>query len=108
MPGLCGAIRLQGVTANYLIWLLLKPSHLVLFPAVLGVVLWRRPLGRWCRRLAVVLLVVFGVLPTAHFVMRPLETRFAIPRDAVAVTVIIVLAGAELPVLTLLSTVSRN
>ncbi|HJR71253.1 MAG TPA: YdcF family protein [Gammaproteobacteria bacterium] len=83
------------MSLNYLIWTFVKPSHLILLVAILGVVLWRKPLGRWCRGAAVILIVVFGLLPTAAWLMRPLETRFPIPPER-RVDGIVVLAGAEI------------
>jgi uncharacterized SAM-binding protein YcdF (DUF218 family) len=90
------------MTTNYLLWLFVKPSHWVLMAAVLGVVLWRAPLGGTLRRLAAVLVVVFGLLPTAALLMRPLETRFPLPSDVERVDGIVVLAGAEERTLTAL------
>jgi uncharacterized SAM-binding protein YcdF (DUF218 family) len=78
-----------------LVWLLLKPSHLLAYAAVLGLVLWRRPIGKRLLVAAAILLVVLGVLPTAWFVVTPLERRFPIPADPGRVDGIIVLAGAE-------------
>lgn len=83
------------MTLNYLIWSFVQPSHLILIAAVVGVVLWRYRLGRWCRGAAAVLLIVFGLLPTSAWLMRPLEMRFAIPPEA-RVDGIIVLAGSEI------------
>jgi len=84
------------VSLNYLIWAFVRPSHLILLAAVLGVVLWRYPLGRWCRGAAAILIVVFGLLPTAAWLIRPLEMRFPIPPEG-RVDGIIVLAGSEIP-----------
>src|SRR5690349_2496325 len=78
-----------------LIWLLLKPSHLLAYTAVLGVVLWRRPIGRRLLVAAAMLVIVLGVLPTAWFVISPLETRFLTPADLGRVDGIVVLAGEE-------------
>ncbi|HVS24315.1 MAG TPA: YdcF family protein [Gammaproteobacteria bacterium] len=78
-----------------LIWLLLKPSHLLAYTAVLGVVLWRRPIGRRLLVAAAMLVIVLGVLPTAWFVLSPLETRFLRPEDPGRVDGIVVLAGEE-------------
>jgi uncharacterized SAM-binding protein YcdF (DUF218 family) len=78
-----------------LIWLLLKPSHLLAYTAVLGVVLSRRPLGRRLLLAAAILVIVLGVLPTAWFVLSPLETRFLRPEDPGRVDGIVVLAGEE-------------
>jgi uncharacterized SAM-binding protein YcdF (DUF218 family) len=78
-----------------LIWLLLKPSHLLAYTAVLGIVLWRRAIGRRLLAAAAILLVVLGLLPTAWLLMTPLEQRFPVPEDPGRVDGIIVLAGAE-------------
>jgi uncharacterized SAM-binding protein YcdF (DUF218 family) len=78
-----------------LIWLLLKPSHLLAYTAVLGVVLWRRPIGRRLLITAAVLVIVLGVLPTAWFILSPLETRFLRPENLGRVDGIVVLAGEE-------------
>jgi uncharacterized SAM-binding protein YcdF (DUF218 family) len=83
------------VTFNYWLWGLVKPSNLILLVAVAGVVFWRRPLGRWCRRAAVILIVAFALVPTAAWLIRPLETRFPIPAEG-RVDGIVVLGGAEL------------
>lgn len=80
---------------NYFIWLLVKPSHLLLYAAVVGLLLWPTAIGRRCRAGAVVLLVVLGVFPTAAFVMGPLEARFGLPAELERVDGVIVLAGAE-------------
>jgi uncharacterized SAM-binding protein YcdF (DUF218 family) len=78
------------------VWLLVKPSHVLLYVAVLGVVLWPTRLGRRCRALAAVLLVSLGILPTAAYITRPLEARFGLPATLERVDGIVVLAGAEL------------
>lgn len=78
-----------------LVWLLVKPSHLLAYAAVLGVVLTRRPLGRRLLVAAAVSLIVLGLLPSAWLLMTPLEQRFPIPADPGRVDGIIVLAGAE-------------
>ena len=83
------------MSLNYLIWTFVKPSHLILLVAILGVVLWRKPLGRWCRGAAVILIIAFGLVPTAAWLMRPLETRFPIPPEG-RVDGIVVLAGSEI------------
>lgn len=83
------------MSPNYLVWAFVKPSHLILLVALIGVVLWRKPLGRWCRGAAVILIAVFGLFPTAAWLMRPLEMRFPIPPEG-RVDGIVVLAGSEI------------
>jgi len=84
------------VTANYWLWSFVKPSQLILFAAVLGVVFWPWRFGRWCRGAAVVLIVAVTLLPLAGWLMKPLETRFPIPAAFDRVDGIVVLAGGEL------------
>lgn len=84
------------MTAHYWIWLFVKPSQLILIAAVLGVAFWRWRMGRWCRGAAVVLVVIFALLPTAAWLMKPLETRFPIPPAFDRVDGIVVLAGSEI------------
>jgi uncharacterized SAM-binding protein YcdF (DUF218 family) len=82
------------VTANYLLWLFIKPSQLILLTALVAVVCWRRPLGRRLGLVTAGLVVLFGIVPTGAWLMQPLETRFA-ARNVADVTGVIVLAGAE-------------
>jgi uncharacterized SAM-binding protein YcdF (DUF218 family) len=86
----------RALTLNYLIWTFIKPSHIILFLAMLGIMLWKLRLGRLCRDAAVVLLVGLGLLPAASFAIRPLETRFPAPSNPGRVDGIIVLAGSEM------------
>jgi uncharacterized SAM-binding protein YcdF (DUF218 family) len=83
------------VTANYLVWLIVKPSNLILLAAILAAVFWRRPLGRRCAAAAVGMVLLFGLAPLGGLLVRPLEARFAIPADLGDIDGIIVLAGAE-------------
>lgn len=75
--------------------MLIKPSHFVLYFAVLGVFLWPTTFGKRCRSVAAVLIVVLGLLPTAAYFIRPLEGRFGLPAELDRVDGIIVLAGSE-------------
>jgi uncharacterized SAM-binding protein YcdF (DUF218 family) len=79
-----------------LVWLLIEPSHFILYTAVLGIVLWPLRVGRWCRGACVVLVVALGLLPTAWAVMTPLEQRFGFPPKLDRVDGIVVLAGSEM------------
>lgn len=85
----------RAMTFNYAIWELIKPSQLILLAAIVGVVFWRTGIGRFCRSAAVLMILAFGLLPTAAFLMRPLETRYPIPAGLGSVDGIVVLAGAE-------------
>jgi uncharacterized SAM-binding protein YcdF (DUF218 family) len=85
------------VTSNYLLWLLIKPSHWIAYAAVLGVLLWPLSIARRARGTAAILAVIFGVLPSAWFLLTPLEQRFPVPANPGRVDGIVVLAGAERP-----------
>src|SRR5262245_5948545 len=78
-----------------LVWTLLEPSHLILYSAVAGLVLWPLRVGKWCRGACVLSIVALGVLPAAWALMRPLEQRFGFPPKLERVDGIVVLAGAE-------------
>jgi uncharacterized SAM-binding protein YcdF (DUF218 family) len=80
---------------RYLLWSLIEPSHLILYTAVLGVVLWPWRAGKWCRGACALLVVTLGLVPTAWALMRPLEQRFGFPAKLDRVDGIIVLAGSE-------------
>jgi uncharacterized SAM-binding protein YcdF (DUF218 family) len=83
------------VTGNYLLWLFVKPSHLILTIALLSVVCWRRPLGRRLGLATAGLVVLFGFVPTGAWLMAPLENRFSAPLLTGDVTGVIVLSGSE-------------
>jgi uncharacterized SAM-binding protein YcdF (DUF218 family) len=80
---------------RYFVWNLVEPSHLILYSAILGAVLWPSRAGRWCRGACALLLIVLGLLPTAWALTRPLEQRFGFPTKLDRVDGIVVLAGAE-------------
>jgi uncharacterized SAM-binding protein YcdF (DUF218 family) len=84
------------VTANYQVWLFVKPSQIILIAAVLAAVLWRRPVGRKFAGATVVLVLLFALAPLGSLLIEPLESRFEIPSDSSGVDGIIVLAGSEL------------
>lgn len=83
------------MTANYLLWLFVKPSQLILLTALVAVVWWRRPLGRRLGLVTAGLVILFGIVPLGAWLMRPLETRFGAPIETGDVTGIVVLAGSE-------------
>ena len=83
------------MTANYLIWLIVKPSQLILLAALLSLLCCRWRFGRRLGLVTAGLVVLFGLVPTAAWLMAPLEARFparAIDGDVAGV---IVLAGSE-------------
>lgn len=80
---------------RYLIWDLVKPSHLLVYAAVLGILLRRRRLGRWILALVSAGIIVAAVLPIGAWLTAPLELRFTRPDDRAIPDGIIVLAGAE-------------
>lgn len=84
------------MTANYLVWLFVRPSQLILIAAVLAAVFWRQPIGRKFAGATVVLVLLFALAPLGSVLIEPLESRFEIPGDSFGVDGIIVLAGSEL------------
>jgi len=78
-----------------LLWLLIKPSHWIAYAAIVGVLLWPLSIGRRARGIAALLVILFGLLPSARLLIRPLEQRFPVPADPGPVDGIVVLAGAE-------------
>lgn len=81
---------------RYFIWNLIEPSHLILYSAVVGIVLWPLRVGKWCRGACALLIVVLGLLPTSWMLTRPLEQRFGFPSRLDRVDGIVVLSGAEI------------
>jgi uncharacterized SAM-binding protein YcdF (DUF218 family) len=86
----------MGVISE-LLWLLVKPSYLLLCCLALGLLLhrwvwgWRLLLG------AAAAIVVCGFFPVGGLLILPLERRFGSPAGLDRADGIIVLAGAELP-----------
>lgn len=80
--------------SNYLLWHLFKPSQLLLYLLLFGVLFRGRLWGRVLAGGAVAALVACAALPIATSLARPLEERF--PRPVVDdVDGIVVLAGSE-------------
>jgi len=86
------------VTGRYLLWAFLSPSQLILIGLLVGVGLllagWLRT-GRMVASTAGLALVVFGLLPSADYLLAPLERRFPQPDLPSHVTGIVLLSGAE-------------
>jgi uncharacterized SAM-binding protein YcdF (DUF218 family) len=83
------------VTANYLVWDLVKPSQWIVWLAVLALVFWRRPFGLRCALALSAAVVLLALLPVGLWLIKPLEARFAIPVSVTGVDGVIVLAGPE-------------
>lgn len=85
---------------RWMIWEALGPSQLLVLAVLLGALLLAlgrdRP-GRWLCVSGAVALLLFGVLPLAHYLVAPLEQRFPPPRLPAQVAGILLLAGAERP-----------
>lgn len=85
------------------LWLLVKPSHVILILLVLGLLLaltrWRR-LGLIFIGISTVALIIVAVLPVAYWLAAPLENRFPAPRELPSeIDGIVVLGGAvDLPI----------
>ena len=84
------------MTTNYLLWQLVKPSHIVLILVLIGLLFWPSRFGRRCRNTGCILLVILGFLPIGNLITRPLEDRFEQPFTIDSVDGIIVLAGSEI------------
>lgn len=88
------------MTTNYLIWGLVKPSHALLALLLLGgmlALMGRRRAARVALAAGLAGVLILGVLPTASWLLAPLENRFPEPELPPRVDGIIVLAGPELP-----------
>ena len=86
---------------RYLLWFLLSPSQLILGGLLLGALLLaagRLRAGRWLTVASGIGLLVFGLLPMATFLARPLETRFPKPELPDRIDGIVLLSGSERPV----------
>ncbi|RIA55988.1 YdcF family protein [Dichotomicrobium thermohalophilum] len=79
-----------------LVWFFVQPSSLVALLLLGGLVLaiWRRRWGLRIVALGALLYVIAGFSPLGHWLMMPLEDRFARPKLDAPVDGIIVLGGA--------------
>src|SRR5512139_3635706 len=85
---------------RYMLWSLASPSQLLLLTLLVGsllLALGRARVGRVLVVAAGAALLVFGVLPTSHFLTAALEYRFPQPQLPAHITGIILLAGSERP-----------
>lgn len=88
------------MSLRWLLWSLLSPSQVILGVTILGGLLLAFGRERAGRRLSIVggvALLVFGLLPTSHYLVYPLESRFPQPTLPQRVTGIVLLSGAERP-----------
>ncbi len=88
------------MSVRWAIWGLLSPSQVLAATAVTGgllVLLGRKRVGQVLCIAGAIGLLLFGFLPGAHYLARPLEKRFLIPELPPKVTGIILLAGSERP-----------
>jgi uncharacterized SAM-binding protein YcdF (DUF218 family) len=88
------------MSIRWLFWLVFSPSQIILGVVILGGLLLAAGRERAGRRLAIVggvALLLFGLLPTAHYLVYPLESRFPQPELPEHVTGIVLLSGAERP-----------
>lgn len=88
------------MSIRYLLWSFLSPSQLILGCIIIGALLLAVGRARAGRSFAVIggiALLVFGLLPTATYLARPLESRFPRPELPERVDGIVLLAGAERP-----------
>jgi uncharacterized SAM-binding protein YcdF (DUF218 family) len=88
------------VSVRWLIWSLLSPSQIILGLSLAGGLLLAFGRLRWGKRLSIagaIGLVLFGFLPTSHYLASALETRFPQPQLPERITGIVLLSGAERP-----------
>jgi uncharacterized SAM-binding protein YcdF (DUF218 family) len=88
------------VSWRWVVWSLLSPSQVLLGITIAGGLLLALGRDRAGRRLSVlggVGLLLFGLLPTAHYLGLALETRFPQPELPAGITGIVLLSGAERP-----------
>ena len=88
-----------GVIFQKVVWWFLKPSNVLFLALCLAAFLlvfgWERS-GKRVLLTTLLLTVLVSLLPTGHFLARPLESYFAKPSLPETITGIIVLGGAEM------------
>lgn len=88
------------MTVRWMLWSLASPSQLLLLALILGpllLALGRKRVGGIVTLTAATGLFVFGLLPTSHYLVAELESRFPAQQLSAQLTGIILLAGAERP-----------
>jgi uncharacterized SAM-binding protein YcdF (DUF218 family) len=88
------------VSIRWLLWSLLSPSQLLLAAIIVGSLLLafgRLRAGRILCLLGGAGLLVFGLLPAAHYLVHPLEARFPRTELPPRIAGIVLLSGAERP-----------
>lgn len=86
------------MSIRYVLWYLLGPSQLIVLGLLSGTaLLWagRQRAGRLLVGGAGIALLVFGLLPGATYLARPLESRFPQPDLPDSISGIVLLTGAE-------------
>ena len=87
------------MSPRYLVWLVLSPSQLILLALAAGgllLLLGARRTGSWLTCAGLAGLLIFGILPGAEYLARPLQARFPQPQLPSQVSGIVLLTGAEL------------
>lgn len=85
---------------RWALWSAFGPSQLLVLAVLLGALLLALGRDRPGRRLCLggaTAILLFGMLPLAHYLVAPLEQRYPPPRLPPQVTGILLLAGAERP-----------
>ena len=85
---------------RYVLWSSLSPSQLIVMVTILGALLLpigRGRLGRWLSMAGGAALLLLGVLPTAQYLLEPLQERFPQPNLPARLDGIVLMAGAEAP-----------
>ncbi|MGE5548710.1 MAG: YdcF family protein [Solirubrobacterales bacterium] len=88
-------------TLSKLLWVMARPSSILLILLLVGLALGRRRAGRGLALAAALALAAIAVLPLGEWIAQPLENRFPLPADMPAhVDGILVLGGAVDPGMT--------